>query len=270
MKKILLPADFSAPGQAALSFAADLAQRTGAELIIQEYPVPASAESEPAEAPPVEHPELTYWQSIHPELTIRIERTTELLDEAVPKACAEHQPDLVILGAMGTEVDKGILTESLAHTARHLEFPLLVIDKPAHLPLRRVLYVSDFSEPEVAVFEQMLTLVAAYNPEIHLLYVKNSQYFDMPLILAKNVMRDFENRAVSQTTHSHISQSDTVADAVTEYVAKLDIDLVVLGNQPRSLFYRLLTENVLAHVLRGTDTPVLIIPRFGAEERGDD
>ena len=261
MRKILLPADFSGPGQAALHFAADLAHRTGAELIVQEYAVSATADSAEAESPAPEHPELTYWRSIHPELTIRVIRAEDVLDEAVPAACAEYEPDLVVLGAIGTQVDTGILNENFAKTARHLAYPLLVVDKPPHLPLRRVLYVSDFSEPELDVFERMLGIVGVYEPQIHLLYVKNSQYFDMPMILAENVMRDFENRAVSLTTKSHIAQGGSVSQAVNDYIAELDIDLVVLGNQPRSLFYRLLTENVLANVLWTTDTPVLIVPR---------
>jgi nucleotide-binding universal stress UspA family protein len=271
MKKILLPADFSGPGQAGLNFAADLAQRTGAELVIlafshadQAEAVGESSSTDPQAAQP---PELTYWQSIHPDLAIQVETTELPLDEAIIAACDRHQPDLVILGVISHRVNEGVLSEKVSRTARRLEYPLLVIEKPVTLPLRQVLFVSDFSESELAVFERVLSLVGRYDPEVHLLYVRNSQYFDMPLILANSVMRDFEDRAIPLTTHVHVSQHNSVSEAVGAYTKEADIDLVALGNQPRSLFYRLFTEDVLAGILRDTDTPVLIVPRFKAEEK---
>lgn len=274
MKKILLPADFSGPGQASLNFAADLAQRTGAELIVQDFS--AAGRPETSAAPPAtdpsatELPELTYWRSIHPDLTVRVEPAETPLDEAVPDACRQHQPDLVILGAISHRVNEGVLSQSLSRTARRSEYPVLVVERPVELPLQRILFVSDFSEPEMAVFERILSLVGLYNPEIHLLYVKNSQYFDMPIILAESVMRDFEDRASSFRTHSHVIQQNSISGAVGKFVKELDIDLVALGNQPRSLFYRLFTEDVLSGILHDTDTPVLIVPRFEAEEKTEE
>jgi nucleotide-binding universal stress UspA family protein len=271
MKKIVLPADFSGPGQAGLSFAADLAQRTGAELIILDFAnadqTEASDESPHDASQATQHPELTYWQSIHPDIAIRVEPTDLPLEAAITAACDRHQPDLVLLGVISHRVKEGSGSKDLARTTRRLAYPLLVIEKPVTLPLRRVLFVSDFSESEMAVFERVLSLVGRYDPEVHLLYVRNSQYFDMPLILAKSVMRDFEDRAMPLTTHLHVSQHKKVSDAVAAYIKEADIDLVALGNQPRSLFYRIFSEDVLSGIIRDTDTPVLIVPRFEAAEQ---
>jgi nucleotide-binding universal stress UspA family protein len=218
-----------------------------------------------APASPDHQSELAAWQAAHPQLRVQVDRIAKSVEEGLPLACHREQPDLVVLGATGTYLDAGVLGESTAQLARHLECPLLVIEKPPRLPIRRVLFVSDFSKPEAAVFQRMLSLIGVYSPTIHLLYVKHSQYLNMPLILADSVMRDFEELALPLDCHSHVGHGGNVSNAVNKYIDSLDIDLVVLGNQPRSLFYRLITEDVLARVLRHTDTPVLIVPRYGEE-----
>lgn len=257
MKQILVPADFSGPGQAALQFAADLSERTEARLLVRDYPVAARRDDD---ALSHEGP-LQYWTRTHEQLPIQLERIEAAPAQDLLASCRRENPDLVVLGATGSRIESGVLEEGTAYLARHIECPLVVIEKPARLPLRRVLFVSDFSEPEAAVFQRALSLVGVYEPEIHFLYVKNSQYFNMPLILAKSVMGDFADLAVPLACHSHVTTGGSISQAVSERVQSLDIDLVVLGNQPRSLLYRLLTEDVLARVLRDTDIPVLIVPR---------
>lgn len=262
MKRILSPADFSAPGQAAMQFAADLAERTGAQLLMREYVTPA-AEAVPR-GNPASEPEsgtLRYWVATHDQLDIQVDRVETTPEKDLLAICQEEGPDLVVLGATGTSIEPGVLSDQTARLARHIECPLLVVERPARLPVRRVLFVSDFSEPEADVMRKILSLIGVYEPEIHLLYVKDSQYLDMPLILAESVMRDFEDLAVPLSCHSHVAQGGSVSAAVSDSISRLDIDLVALGNQPRSLLYRLLTEDVLARVLRDTDAPVLIVPR---------
>jgi nucleotide-binding universal stress UspA family protein len=114
MKKILVPVDFNTLSNAALEYAARLATRTGAELIV----VYGDTFDPPAEFTAVHldtlvaaiaqsrrntKDELERYAHEHvPEtIAMRTELREALPVDAILKAIEEHQPDLVVMGTHG-------------------------------------------------------------------------------------------------------------------------------------------------------------------------
>lgn len=149
MKKILVPVDFNPLATAALEYAAQVAERTGATLIVMyadtfeplaELTLPLAAAIEESRAKTAE--ELAEYVNEHVPETLALE--TEVRESlpvpAILAAIAEHEPDLVVMGTHGrgglTRLIFGSVTEAVL---RATKTPVLTMNRTdATVPPRTV------------------------------------------------------------------------------------------------------------------------------------
>lgn len=143
MKKILVPVDFNPLASAALRHAAQLAQETGAELIVMyadTFEPPAEFTSGQAEtlAASIEESrrrtaeELERYAHEHvPEtLAMQTEVREALPVEGILAAIEEHQPDLVVMGTHGRGALSRLMFGSVARAVlRATNVPVVTIDR---------------------------------------------------------------------------------------------------------------------------------------------
>ena len=153
MKKILVPVDFNPLATAALEYAAQIAAKSGATLLVMyadtfEPPVEFTAMQTPAlltalaESRSNTAEELAEYVHEHvPEtLTMETEVREALPVPAILAAIAEHQPDLVVMGTHGRGGLSRLLFGSVTETVlREAKVPVLTMNRvDATLPPRTV------------------------------------------------------------------------------------------------------------------------------------
>jgi nucleotide-binding universal stress UspA family protein len=155
MQKILVPVDFNPLASAALEYAAEIASRSGATLIVM-Y---ADTFEPPAELAPAQAPalisaieesraktaeDLAEYVNEHVDETLPME--TEVREAlpvpAILAAIAEHQPDLVVMGTHGrgslSRLIFGSVTEAVLHGT---SVPVLTLNRvDATVPPRCVFF----------------------------------------------------------------------------------------------------------------------------------
>ena len=144
MKKILVPVDFNPLATAALNHAAQLAEQSGAEIIVVyadtfDPPTEFTARQTGTIAAAIEDSrrktaeELDRYAHEHvPEiLAMQTEVREALPVEGILAAIEEHQPDLVVMGTHGRGRLSRLLFGSVAQNVlRATRVPVVTIDKP--------------------------------------------------------------------------------------------------------------------------------------------
>ena len=143
MKTILVPVDFNPLATAALHYAAQLAQQSGATLIVMyadtfEPPAEFTAEQTGTVAASIADSrrrtaaELVRYAHVHVPETVAVQ--TEVREalpvEGILAAIEEHRPDLVVMGTHGRGALSRLMFGSVARSVlRTSNVPVVTIDK---------------------------------------------------------------------------------------------------------------------------------------------
>jgi nucleotide-binding universal stress UspA family protein len=147
------------------------------------------------------------------------------------------------------------------------------------LPIRRILFPTDFSEPASYAWSYALTFAQEFEAEVHLLHVIAPP---PRLTEAYAVNFDPEKMVQSLTTEASASMDRQVEAAksrgllfhrevrvgidhreIIEYAAKQDIDLIVMATHGRTGLAHVLLGSVAEKVVRRAPCPVLTIKHPG-------
>jgi nucleotide-binding universal stress UspA family protein len=150
------------------------------------------------------------------------------------------------------------------------------------LTIKRILYPTDFSECAGHALPHTLHLAETYGAEIHLLHALVMHEAD-PVTLShrlpdvEDLYKVLEEHAETQmrsaveehggagfSVKSVQVRAISAANAILDYAAENEVDLVVMGTHGRRGLRRLLLGSVTEEVVRLAPCPVLTVP-----ERGD-
>jgi len=188
MKKILVPTDFSACAENAISVAIEIAKRAGAQIVFQHlFPDNSgSMHTLKPEAQAVQHKSqneaLGHAKAKLDELVIRAEHVglaaTPLLvmNKGIDKIENYIEPlgiDLVVMGSHGaTGIRELILGTNTQRVVRHATAPIVVVkNKPDKIEFSSILFASTFHEDPALVLQTPVKLASLWNGTVHLLYV---------------------------------------------------------------------------------------------------
>ena len=143
MKTILVPVDFNPLATAALHYAAQLAQQSGATLIVMyadtfEPPAEFTAEQTGTVAASIADSrrrtaaELERYAHVHVPETVAVQTEVRqaLPVEGILAAIEEHRPDLVVMGTHGRGALSRLMFGSVARSVlRTSNVPVVTIDK---------------------------------------------------------------------------------------------------------------------------------------------
>ena len=195
MKTILAPIDFSEASINALSFAAELAKRTSARLVVTN--ILDNGENEEETKNKLNAIELDLQKSFGPELHCEASLAHGDLVDTLKRVIAAEQPQLVVMGTKGASGLKRILLGSnTVNVIAKTTVPILVIPEVArydnffHNGKNRIVLATDLEllehEDAVDILKELALLIA--DPKVRVLSVrpKNTGLPDM-----KRLNRDF-------------------------------------------------------------------------------
>jgi nucleotide-binding universal stress UspA family protein len=272
MKKILATTDFSLNSWKAIAYGVDLAQRTGAELIVlNTYTLPysnqtvlismkeilkESAESGLEDVLKKMHAELDMTgvkvstKAVHGDLLV----TIDLM-------CDSEGIDIVIMGTKGaTGLKAALLGSNTANIIRNIDRPVIAVPESYQRnDARHATLCADFANgvEKRVDFSILVEICKVHNAELNILHVIDPYEENIPDARPSKI--DFDAVFPELKVSMHSNYHEDVQDGIKEFLADHPTNLLVMirrnYNFIESIFHRSLTRSLAMH----TEIPLLVL-----------
>lgn len=152
----------------------------------------------------------------------------------------------------------------------------MMMNIPARVHVRNILFATDFSPCSEAVFPYVCSVARKYDATLHILHVISPEVLsiDPPLILQarETVERQMQDMAASEqlegVRHQEVIADGDVTEAINKAVYDDKIDLVLVGTHGRTGIRKFVLGSVAEDVVRNATCPVLTLgPKLAADAR---
>ena len=275
MKKILVPVDFSKCSEAALRMAAQIARKTGAEIILLHLiDLPSGEVGMAADGTPtgpaaimlMERARQQYDQLLSkPYLKgLKVEDFVDFNKpfEGIADYAMEHGADLIVMGSHGTGKTSGFFVGSNTEkVVRNSKVPVLVIKKyvPDFNP-QTIVFASSFKEKCHKCFRKLLQLASIYEPDIYLLRVNTIMNFlasHESEALINDFIQEHENEYDAGKLHKAVYDDYSVQEGIFHFADKVDADLIALSTHGRQGLLHFLQDSIAEDVVNKADRNIL-------------
>ncbi|KLU05232.1 Universal stress protein family [Rhodopirellula islandica] len=186
--------------------------------------------------------------------------------ETIVAIAKEHRPDLLVIGSKGYSTVARLLQGSVSDfVATHVPCSVLVVRPNSQFSGRHRLRVAigcEPTEPSGKAVEEFAEFGWASNTEVRVLSVTdNMDEAELPHDApATEVIESVVERLndVASTTQGHLIHCDHIGDGLVDYIETNQVDLVVVGETPRSDLGRVLLGSTTRFVLRHSPSSVWI------------
>jgi nucleotide-binding universal stress UspA family protein len=247
MKTILVPTDFSEYGNNGISLAISLAEKTGAQLILQ-HNIPALLEwhhhgDEDADRKKtlkkinIAEDNFKTIRKIHPlnKIEVREVITEGITDEEVVKEAKKIRADLVVLGSHKNEKnDRVFIGSTFQKIMREVTCPVITVNRP--IPQRewkRVLVPASFDFDITKPLEKILAVLSGLSPTIHLLFVNTPDHFKDEKLIEQQMQSCIE-AFPGVKFEKHVYNQQEVETGILEVAEKIEADLIAMYSHDRT------------------------------------
>jgi nucleotide-binding universal stress UspA family protein len=276
MKRILVPTDFSQPAQWAGEIAADIARKSGAEVLllhIVEHPVKQSFSAE-GEIDGIDDPEEKLF------IFKLIERSKALLNEmaasirqadvlvkpilrlgnpyhGIQTIITDFNVDLVVMGSSSThfsEISVGANTEKVIRLSK---CPVLAIHQPKKkMDFSTIVYATSLNETEKDFSFVVKMIQELYDSKVHLVRINTPQNFH-PDKDVKLRMEKFANKVGLQNFTLNIFNDLSEEDGIIHFAESVGADLISMATHGRTGLAHMMLGSITEDVVKHTKKPVL-------------
>ena len=273
MKTILVPTDFSLNATAALDYAAALARKEKARMVILHAvhlsyelpemhgePIPADAGRNKKDA----SKRLAMMCSgIRSKFGVDCTSVTKagFAQDIIIESIREIHPDLVI---MGTKGESGFKSQILGSNASNImdkaTCPVLVVPEKAEINRTgRILYATDYLASDVESLAQLVVIAKALKASIEVLHISDRDYSEE----AENYfMEEFEQRVrkkiVYKKLNFHLLTGKSFEKELENYVKEAQPEILAMSAQHRGLFDKLFRKSHTQYAAYHTNIPLLV------------
>ncbi|MFT7031866.1 MAG: nucleotide-binding universal stress UspA family protein [Cyclobacteriaceae bacterium] len=273
MKKILVPTDFSEEANNALLAAHSLAKDTNSSILLLHV---------------VEDPHVvsfnTMGQSTYDSMenvyVIKlIEKTKEKLQAIIddPKFTdidirykvdigdsyssiiehiASHEASLIIMGTTGASGLKEILVGSVTDkVVRHASCPVITVKKCQDLKqVKNIVFATDLKEDQSQIIDDLKKLQEYYGAKLHIIKVYDSIW--LKEVEVEERIKEFTLREGINNFSTKVIRDVDEADAIMEYAADLEADMIAMGSHDRRGLLNLLAGHISKDVINHAHRPI--------------
>jgi len=280
MKKILIPTDFSTNAMKAVTYAAEIAKRTGAAIYLlhviepvtdkirQPYPLHDRLEEEIANARLKELKSLKYTLAdVYPELTIETELAKGTITTSILDYAENLQADIIIMGTQGASGLKEVFLGSISGgTIGRTTIPVLAI--PFEYLMEQpdaIVFATNRYEEDRHLLDKIVELASLFNAVVHVVvfvdidsstadyYIYNHKQLNQYLSFLKQTYP-----GISFT--GELLEDKDFEETIEEYNIKNEVDIVAMITYPKSFWEKLLKKSVTKKMAFHSRIPVLAIP----------
>lgn len=261
MKRILVPTDFSDCADHAFEAAVKLARRFKATLHLHTcMELPKATE----DADAIIKETLVAQEGLknrYPELEVTSSYSEGKLVDEVLSCIEQRGTDFVVMGSHGRSgVSEIFIGSNTQKVVRSVHLPVLIIK--GELPdinFDQIVFASSFNMSEKEVFLRFKEIVAPFEPEIFLLGVKTSFFFDPPASVTSAAMEQFKMLASPFPCKTYIFKNANIESGIREFAETVGADLIAISNQQRNPLRRMFVGSNVEALINHSNLPVLTI-----------
>lgn len=280
IRKIVVATDFSDHSLNALHYAAALAMKSEAELIIFNSVVMPSVQTELLVNPVglLEKIALDRLDKLKfevteertqaglPEITISTGVRVGFSSENIIRFANGVEADLLVVGTHGVKGGAQFLQgNTSAEVARRSKIPVLAVPsgvKPRSI--EKIVFAADLGRISETLLNPIETFANLYSSLVQVMHVIPKKEHFLP-----SQFDDFKVAFKSQcdveglSFHLFETQDNYVAEAIRDYAEFEEADLLVLTSRPRNLWGRLFHKSQTTDMCLNSDIPILILHQNG-------
>ena len=292
-QQILVPLDGSALGERALPMAAEIAKASGGRLILLRVVPPFTVLA----ADPLLYEEmnrmsedeaLAYLRHVQeeqvPQLTAELVIEFGSAADSILEQAHDHQVDLIVMSSHGRSgLNRWVYGSVAERILSQAQCPTLIINarQQAWQPVpKKILVPLDGSELAERALNPVCDLALALGSEVHLLRVTTSGHMSLETDSMAEVFSDIEGQEIDdarvyleqaaaaleavEAVTAVVVTKGSVAEAIVDYAAENDIELIVMSSHGRTGLRRWVYGSVAEKVLRSSCCASMIVR--GGEE----
>ncbi|MEL6133176.1 MAG: universal stress protein [Bacteroidota bacterium] len=276
IQNILFPTDFSDEAMQAFEFAVEMADQLGANIILYHayhyavtgefFVVPELIERIHAE---MKDQALTEFQKYETQARARVGSKMKLaykVDqdfavEGILRVIQEAKADMVIMGTKGGENVwqrwMGSLTSLVIERA---EIPVLAIPaEMLQLPIRHILYATNFEEQDQRIPALVPALAQQLNADLTCLHIRTLSEVEQPQTYQEAFEKMKESVGDQVTSECVVLHAREPWQGIEEYMQHHRVDLVVTLTRHHTLLERLFQRSVTREAALKSEWPILAL-----------
>jgi nucleotide-binding universal stress UspA family protein len=277
MKRILVPTDFSKPAVLATDVAADIARKSGAELILLHVVEGASEGSFNIEG------EATYsgdWEdkiftlkliekakkqltklstdAKYSDIKVRQELKMGSPYHGMNAIIADKKVDLVVMGTSGkSDLEQMIIGSNTEKVVRHSHCPVLTVhNKPIRKEFRNIVYATSMDKDEEVFSRIVRNTQQLYDATVHLVRINTPGNFQRDA-LVKKYMQDFAKKLQLKNYTLNVFNDVTEEEGIIYFAESIEADLIAMATHGRTGFAHVLAGSIAEDVVSHSRRPVL-------------
>jgi nucleotide-binding universal stress UspA family protein len=280
MKKILVPTDFSANAMKAATYAAEIAQKTGATVSLLHVIEPvADRIRQPHALHARLDEEITYnrqtelhglqksIKDIYPDIEVGISLDKGIVASSIINFAKKNLADLIVMGTTGAHGMKELFLGSVAAgIIGRAAIPVLAIPEEYELePPDAILFATNHFEENKALLNKIVEIVEVFSAAFHVIifidtdtakatnYLNNFRHLDHYL--------DFLNKNFPGITFKgDLIEGEEFEEAVERYDNKNEVDIIAMITYPKSFGEKILKKSMTRKMAFHSKIPLLAIP----------
>lgn len=277
MKKILVPTDFSKPATIAIEVGADIARKSGAQLILLHVVEEIVGQSLNVEgevgvgdtwenklftmklierakkqlAKLVENPKL---EGVKVKTELRIGSPYHGMNAMI----TDYKVDLVVMGTAGhSDLENMIIGSNTEKVVRNSHCPVLTVhNKPASKDFKNIVYATSMNKDEEVFSRIVRTTQKMYDSTIHLVRINTPGNFERD-VLVKRYMQDFAKKLQLKNYTINVFNDLTEEEGIIYFADSINADLVAMATHGRTGFAHVLAGSIAEDVVQHSKRPVL-------------
>ncbi|MFB6257802.1 MAG: universal stress protein [Flavobacteriales bacterium] len=280
MERILIPTDFSKMAQNALDYGVELARLLGGAITVLhavEKPTvpPQGPVRDRSEIPEEDETSMTRWEELEgiskkirqgPE---EIDKVDQILPKGLPgdeiiKAVREEKSELIVMGAKG---EKGFSDSVMGTTAANVlqKAPCNVLMIPENARFKkyeRIAYASDLNAKDPQALKELFRFLAGHSAQVDVVHVQGkNEAGELPD--QKAFEQELKREGIWEAVNFEQVEGKSLENALDAFIDRREAELLVMLNEDRNFFQRLLHNSKSKKMAFHTKIPLLVLhPHF--------
>ena len=277
MKKILVPVDFSKPSLYAAEVAADIAQKSGAKLVllhVVEEIVGSSMNIEGQVGTGEDWEDKVFTLKLIEKAKKQMAKLTEdpkfdgikILPElrvgtpyhGMNQIIIDQKVDLVVMGTAGrSDLEQMIIGSNTEKVVRTAHCPVLTVhNRPSTRDFKQIVYATSMNKDEEVFSRIVRTTQKLYDATVHLVRINTPGNFQRDVVV-KKYMVDFAKKLQLKNFTMNVFNDLTEEEGIIYFAESVNADLIAMATHGRTGFAHVLAGSIAEDVVSHSKRPVL-------------
>ena len=277
MKKILVPVDFSKPSLYAADVAADIAQKSGAKLVllhVVEEIVGSSMNIEGQVGTGEDWEDKVFTLKLIEKAKKQMAKLTEdpkfdgikILPElrvgtpyhGMNQIIIDQKVDLVVMGTAGrSDLEQMIIGSNTEKVVRTAHCPVLTVhNRPSTRDFKQIVYATSMNKDEEVFSRIVRTTQKLYDATVHLVRINTPGNFQRDVVV-KKYMVEFAKKLQLKNFTMNVFNDLTEEEGIIYFAESVNADLIAMATHGRTGFAHVLAGSIAEDVVSHSKRPVL-------------